>query len=57
MKVWYLATEGCDHAVVFAETKDEAKEKAEARTKISKEDWSFGYEFKPGMHGDVLWFC
>lgn len=57
MKVWHLATGGCDYAVVFATTEDEAKEKAAARTDVEKEQWIYCEEFKPGMYGDVLWFC
>lgn len=57
MKVWHLATGGCDYAVVFAETEDEAKEKAGKRTDVEPQDWIYTEEFKPGMYGDVLWFC
>lgn len=57
MKIWHLGTDCCDYAVVFAETENEAKEKAATRTEIKKEDWTKCEEFKPGMYGDVLWFC
>lgn len=56
MKVWNLATGGCDYAVVFAETEEKAKEKAAERTGIESQDWVCAEEFKPGMYGDVLWF-
>lgn len=57
MKVWHLATGGCDYAVVFAETEEEAKRKAALRTDIEEKDWTECEEFKPGMYDDVLWFC
>lgn len=56
MRVWYLSRESCDYAIVFADTIEEAFEKAEARTGYKKEDWYAWEEFKPGMYGDVLWF-
>lgn len=56
MKVFSLNYHGIEYAVVFAETIEEAKKKAEKRTNILAQDWE-GEEFKQGMYDDVLYFC
>ena len=56
MKVFNLNYHGIEYAVVFAETIEEAKQKAQKRTNIPADDWD-GKEFKQGMYGDVLYFC
>ena len=55
MKVFNLNYHEIEYAVVFAETIEEAKKKAEKKTNIPSEDWN-GEEFKQGMYDDVLYF-
>ena len=56
MKVFSLNYHSIEYAVVFANSLEEAKKKAEKRTDIPAEEWN-GEEFKQGMYEDVLYFC